>query len=108
MAAARGVDHNLVPDGSGARPVARLTGPVSGTTLTLSTDQPGLQVYTGNFLDGTLPSLHGGTYRQGDGIALEPQLPPDTPNRPAFGSALLRPGEEYRWWCSWRFGPSAP
>ena len=108
VAAARGLDHNLVPDGSGARPVARLTGPVSGTTLTLSTDQPGLQVYTGNFLDGTLPSLHGGTYRQGDGIALEPQLPPDTPNRPAFGSALLRPGEEYRWWCSWRFGPSAP
>ncbi len=108
VAAARGVDHDLVPDGTGLREVAWLTAPVSGTTLTLSTDQPGLQVYTGNFLDGTLPSLHGGTYRQGDGIALEPQLPPDTPNRPAFGSAVLRPGEEYRWSCSWRFDHSVP
>ena len=101
---AQGLDHDLVPDGSGVREVARLRGPVSGTVLTLSTDQPGLQVYTGNFLDGTLPSPSGGRYRQGDGIALEPQLHPDSPNRPALADPVLRPGETYRWRAVWRFG----
>lgn len=100
---AQGLDHNLVPDGEGVREVAWVRGAASGTTLTLSTDQPGLQVYTGNFLDGTLPSLGGGRYRQGDGFAMEPQLPPDSPNRPGLADAVLRPGETYRWWCRWQF-----
>lgn len=104
LVAAQGLDHDLVPDGTGLREVARLRGPLSGTVLTLSTDQPGLQVYTGNFLDGTLPSPSGGRYRQGDGIALEPQLHPDSPNRPALGDPVLRPGQTYRWRAVWRFG----
>lgn len=84
------------------REVARLRSPRTRTALTLFTDQPGVQVYTGNSLDGTLPSLHGRWYRQNAGIALEPQLFPDTPNRPDFGSAVLRPGEQYQWHSSWR------
>ena len=103
IALARGLDHNFVLNGQGRREVARLSSARTRTALTLSTDQPGLQVYTGNSLDGSLPSLHGGWYRQNAGIALEPQLFPDTPNRPDFGSAVLRPGERYDWNCSWRF-----
>jgi aldose 1-epimerase len=105
---ARGVDHNYVLRGDGLRRAAVLTAPRTGTTLELHTDQPGLQVYTGNFLDGSLPSAAGGRYRQGDGLALEPQLFPDTPNRPDFGSAELRPGEDYRATIEWRFGRIAP
>jgi aldose 1-epimerase len=100
---ARGIDHNYVLSGDGLRPVATLASPRTATALELLTDQPGLQVYTGNFLDGSRPSAAGGTYRQGDGIALEPQLFPDTPNRPEFGSAVLRPGETYASTLEWRF-----
>ena len=70
-------------------------------------DQPGLQVYTGNFLDGTRRSTSGGRYRQGDGIALEPQLFPDSPNHPEWPSALLQPGQTYRSTIEWRFGADA-
>ena len=72
--------------------------------MDLLTDQPGLQVYTGNFLDGTSGSVEGALYRQGDGIALEPQLFPDSPNRPEFPDPVLRPGETYRSTIEWRFG----
>jgi aldose 1-epimerase len=106
VVAARGIDHNYVLRGSGMRPVALLTSRRTGTTLELHTDQPGLQVYTGNFLDGGRPSASGGRYRQGDGIALEPQLFPDTPNHPAWPSAELRPDEVYRASLEWRFGTS--
>ncbi|WP_457109174.1 aldose epimerase family protein [Marmoricola sp. URHA0025 HA25] len=105
---ARGIDHNYVLHGEGLRRAAVLSSRRTGTTLELHTDQPGLQVYTGNFLDGTRPSADGGRYRQGDGIALEPQLFPDTPNRPQFGSAVLRPGETYRSRIVWRFGTQEP
>lgn len=104
LVAAQGVDHDLAPDGEGLREVARLRGPVSGTVLSLRSDQPGLQVYTGNFLDGTLPSRPGGRHRQGDGIALEPQQHPDSPNRPQLGDPVLRPGDTYRWRSVWSFG----
>jgi len=104
VSAARGIDHNYVLRGSGMRPVATLSSRRTRTTLEVHSDQPGLQVYTGNFLDGTRPSAVGGRYRQGDGIALEPQRFPDTPNRPDFGSAALRPGETYRAALEWRFG----
>jgi galactose mutarotase-like enzyme len=100
---ARGIDHNFVIRGAGLRRAAVLTSQRTRTTLELYADQPGLQVYTGNFLDGSRPSATGGRYRQGDGIALEPQLFPDTPNRPEFGSAVLRPGETYRSSLVWRF-----
>lgn len=94
----RGYDHNFVLDaGKTAQPklAARLEDPVSGRVLEVLSDQPGIQVYTGNFLDGTLIGKGGHLYRMGDGIALEPQLFPDTPNQPAFGSALVAPGKPY-------------
>lgn len=100
---ARGIDHNLVPGGQGLRPVATLSSPQSGLRMTLATDQPALQVYTGNFLDGSTRGVDGALLRQGEGVALEPQLPPDTPNHPEFGSAVLRPGETYRSSIRWRF-----
>ena len=101
VAWARGIDHNLVLDGSGWRPVAVLESARTATRLTLHTDQPGLQVYTGNVLDGSRRSTEGGLYRQGDGIALEPQLFPDSPNHPEWPSATLLPGETYRAAIAW-------
>jgi galactose mutarotase-like enzyme len=105
VVAARGIDHNYVLRGTGRRTAAILESPRTRTRLELTTDQPGLQVYTGNFLDGTRGSVDGALYRQGDGIALEPQLFPDSPNRPDFPDAVLRPGESYRREMAWRFGP---
>ena len=101
LLAARGIDHNLVLRGSGMREAATLR--THDLALTLSTDAPGLQVYTGNFLDGTVVGPAGRAYRQGDGVALEPQAFPDTPNRPGFGDATLRPGETYRRRVRWAF-----
>jgi aldose 1-epimerase len=101
LLAARGIDHNLVLRGTGMREAATLR--TRDLALTLSTDAPGLQVYTGNFLDGTVVGPAGRAYRQGDGVALEPQAFPDTPNRPAFGDATLRPGETYRRRVRWAF-----
>ncbi|KQW48943.1 hypothetical protein ASC77_09505 [Nocardioides sp. Root1257] len=100
---ARGVDHNYVVRGEGLRTHAVLVSPRSGIRLELRSDQPGLQVYTGNVLDGTRRSTRGGRYRQGDGIALEPQLFPDSPNRPGWPSARLGPGETYRACLEWGF-----
>ena len=78
--------------------------PATGTSVELWTDQPGVQVYTGNFLDGRRRSTTGALYRQGDGIALEPQLFPDSPHRPEWPSAVLEPGETYAATLEWRFG----
>jgi galactose mutarotase-like enzyme len=103
LAAARGVDHNFVLDGSGWRLAAVLESPRSATRLELRTDQPGLQVYTGNFLDGSARSSEGLAYRQGDGIALEPQLFPDSPNHPDYPSAVIGPGDTYRAALEWAF-----
>jgi len=77
------------------REVARVHDPRSGRVMSLVSAQPGLQFYSGNFLDGTTVGKSGRVYRQGDAIALEPQLFPDTPNQPAFGSARLAPGQQY-------------
>ena len=60
------------------------------------TKEPGIQFYSGNFLDGTLYGTSGHAYRQGDGLALETQHFPDSPNKPAFPSTTLRPGETYK------------
>ena len=95
----RGYDHNWVLRGGVAplpRPAARLRDPASGRVLEVLTDQPGLQFYSGNFLDGSLIGPGGRTYRQGDGVALETQHFPDGPNRPAFPATVLRPGEVFR------------
>jgi aldose 1-epimerase len=103
----RGYDHNWVLDrkDSGARegsdsedplePAAVLHDPRSGRTLTISTTEPGLQFYSGNFLNGTLVGTGGRIYRQSDGLALETQHFPNSPNEPRFPSTELRPGEVY-------------
>ena len=102
----RGYDHNWVVSKTAApapRVVAVVTDPVSGRTLTLSSAQPGVQFYSGNFLDGTSSGKSGHIYREGDAFVLEPQIFPDTPNQPAFGSALLHPGETYSNTLIYRF-----
>lgn len=105
MRPARGFDHCFVLDGEPGtvRAAARVTHPGSGRTLEVETDLPGLQVYTGNSLDGSLIG-HGGTYRQTAGLALEAQRFPDAPNQPTFPSAVLRPGETFRATILYRFG----
>ena len=100
---ARGLDHNYVPAGTGMRRVATLTAPQSGRTLLVSSDLPGLQVYTGNFLDGSTAGHSGALYRQGAGIALETQQFPDAPNHPNFPSTTLRPGEVWSARTHWDF-----
>ncbi|WP_130617122.1 aldose epimerase family protein [Dyella amyloliquefaciens] len=95
----RGYDHNWVisrTEAAAPRVVARVEDPASGRVMTLKSAQPGLQFYSGNFLDGTTVGTGGHVYRQGDAFALEPQLYPDTPNQPSFGSARLEPGHAYR------------
>jgi aldose 1-epimerase len=92
-----GYDHNFVLDrhGSGLEETAQLRDPASGRELTIATTEPGIQFYSGNFLDGTLYGASGRQYRQGDGLALETQHFPDSPNHPNFPSTVLRPGETY-------------
>lgn len=95
----RGYDHNFIvaPATAGTvRSVAWLNDPSSGRTLEMFSDRPGLQFYSGNFLDGSLVGKSGRAYRMGDAVALEPQMFPDTPNQPAFGSVRLDPDETYR------------
>ncbi|MDT0508503.1 aldose epimerase family protein [Novosphingobium sp. MMS21-SN21R] len=95
----RGYDHNFALDkGLTATPqlAARLEDPASGRMLEVLTTEPGLQLYTGNFLDGTSLGKNGHLYRMGDGIALEPQKFPDAPNQPGFVSARVDPGKPYR------------
>lgn len=103
--AARGIDHNFVVRGEGLRRAAVLESPTTRTRLEVWTDQPGLQVYTGNFLDGSGRSSRGVSYRQGDGIALEPQLFPDSPNRPEWPSSRIDPGDRYRARLLWQLTP---
>jgi len=94
-----GYDHNWViskDEAPALRVVARVEDPASGRVLTLKSSKPGLQFYSGNFLDGTTVGTGGHVYRQGDAFVLEPQLYPDTPNQASFGSARLEPGHEYR------------
>ncbi len=106
----RGYDHNwVVGDDVAAEPrlVARADDPQSGRTLDLWSDQPGLQFYSGNFLDGSIVGKSGRLYRQGDAFTLEPQMPPDTPNQPAFGVIRLDPGQTYRNRMVFGFGVTA-
>lgn len=95
----QGIDHNWVLDkGISPRPewIATLKDPSSGRTLRMATTEPGLQFYSGNFLDGTLVGTSGRTYRQGDALCLETQHFPDSPNKRSFPSTVLRPGQTYR------------
>jgi aldose 1-epimerase len=97
-----GYDHNFVLDGGGKlAPAARVKDPASGRTLEIQTDQPGVQFYTGNFLTDKV-GKGGKHYGYRQGFCLETQRFPDTPNRPAFPSARLDPGQEYRQTTVWR------
>ena len=100
---AGGIDHTVCLDGSGMRRVARLTG-ASGRWLEVHTDQPGIQVYSGQHLDDSVLDPSGEPYRPGEGMCLETQGWPDAPNHPHFPSAVLRPGETYRTSTTWRLG----
>jgi aldose 1-epimerase len=96
----QGYDHNFVlnredPEDGEMILAARVTEPTSGRTLEISTTEPGIQFYSGNFLDGTLVGTSGNVYRQGDAFALETQHYPDSPNQENFPSTVLRPGEVY-------------
>ncbi|MEV0384921.1 aldose epimerase family protein [Nonomuraea sp. NPDC050643] len=91
-----GYDHNYVVDGRGLRTAARVVEPDSGRVLEVITDQPGLQFYSGNFLDGTLRGTGGRLYPKRSGFALESQHFPDSPNHRNFPSTVLRPGDVYR------------
>jgi aldose 1-epimerase len=97
MRLGRGYDHNFVIDGQAGelRPAARLEDAASGRRMDLLVTAPGLQVYSGNFLDGTTVGRGGRVYRQSDGLCLEPQVFPDSPNQPAFPTARLDPGQTY-------------
>ncbi len=97
---AQGYDHNWIlrpghygPDGLDL--AARAYDPGSGRTLTVWTDQPGVQFYSGNFLNGTLVGISGHTYRQGAGYTFETQHFPDSPNEPSFPSTRLGPGRTF-------------
>jgi len=102
----KGYDHNWVLNrsGQGLEPAVRLVEPKSGRTLDIATTQPGLQVYTGNFLDGTIRGKGGRSYSQRTGLCLETQHFPDSPNHPAFPSTILRPGQEYSTKTVFTFG----
>jgi aldose 1-epimerase len=107
----QGYDHHFVLDREGVPAgdlalAARLRDPGSGRTLEVHTTEPGLQVYSGNFLDATLVGPSGRVYRQSDGVALETQHAPNSPNRPDFPSVVLEPGRTYRSRTEWRFSTS--
>ncbi len=101
--AAKGYDHCFALKSKGPETAwaATLRDPASGRTMTISTNQPGLQFYSGNFLDGTEGS---GGYSQNGALCLETQYFPDTPNRPEFPSSLLKPGQKYHHQTVYKFG----
>lgn len=100
----RGYDHNFcLRESSGLRLAATLEAPRSGRIMELHTNQPGLQFYSGNYLDGSVTGKHGRLHRQFDALCLEPQNWPDAPNRPDFPSARLDPGATYRNQTLYRF-----
>lgn len=102
----RGYDHNFVLDrpGAGLDLAARVVEPESGRTLEIFTDQPGIQFYSGNFLDGSIRGKNGRVYGHRFALVLEPQHFPDSPNQPSFPSTILRPGERYQTRTVFRFG----
>jgi len=103
---ARGFDHNFVLEraGDGLSLAARLAEPRSGRTMEVWTTEPGLQFYTGNFLDGSVMGRGGRPLAARSGCCLETQHFPDSPNRPNFPSTILRPGAAWRSRTVFRFG----
>jgi aldose 1-epimerase len=106
----RGYDHNFVVNGKAGtlRPAAIVEDPASGRVMEVLVTAPGVQFYSGNFLDGTSAGKSGRVYRQSDALCLEPQSFPDSPNHPEFPSARLAPGETYVNTMVFRFSTSNP
>ena len=100
-----GYDHNWVLNtATGQHAAATVYEPVSGRTLEVTTDEPGIQFYTGNFLDGTLKGKGGTVYGKHAGFCLETQHFPDSPNQPKFPSTVLKPGETFHSVSTYKFG----
>lgn len=104
----RGYDHNWVLNAEAApdRPAASLFCPATGIRLDVYTGEPGIQVYTGNFLDGSVTGKHKVQYGRNAAICLETQHYPDSPNKPDWPSVLLEPGKVYTSVCRFRFSVS--
>ena len=100
-----GYDHNWVLNAKGdvTRKAATLQSPKTGIVMDLYTSEPGVQVYAGNFLDGSVTGKKGITYNKRASVCLETQKYPDTPNKPEWPSAVLRPGEKYTSECIYKF-----
>ena len=100
-----GYDHNWVLNTAGdvTKPAVRLSSPASGIQLEVFTNEPGIQIYSGNFLDGTVTGKSGIVYNQRAGLCLETQHYPDSPNKPQWPSVVLRPGETYNSQCIYKF-----
>lgn len=92
----KGYDHNWILNGSGLRSIAKVYHPESGRMMEVLTDEPGVQFYSGNFLDGKFDTKTGGKYQKRTGFCLETQHFPDSPNQPSFPSTELKPGEKYQ------------
>lgn len=101
----KGYDHNWVLDNNTGRLAlaARAYEPGSGRVMEVLTTEPGMQFYTGNFLDGSITGKYGQVYKQRYGFCLETQHFPDSPNKPAFPSTVLRPGQRYRTTTVYKF-----
>jgi aldose 1-epimerase len=101
----KGYDHNFVLNrkGGSLELAARVHDPKTGRVMEVSTDQPGIQFYTGNFLDGTLHGKGGKVYPRRCALCLETQHFPDSPNHPDFQSTELKPGQEYKTSTVYRF-----
>ncbi|HLP06506.1 MAG TPA: aldose epimerase family protein [Paludibacter sp.] len=101
-----GYDHNWVLNTAGdvTKLAAKVTSPKSGIFVEVYTNEPGIQVYTGNFLDGSVKGKKGVVYKQRSGICLETQHYPDSPNKPDWPSTILEPGKVYKSTCIYKFG----
>jgi aldose 1-epimerase len=102
----KGYDHNwvLTRTGAGLSSAARVVDPMTGRTLEIQTTEPGIQFYSGNFLDGTITGKGGVKYGHRAGFCLETQHYPDSPNQANFPSTVLRPGQEYKSQTTFKFG----
>ena len=100
-----GYDHNFVLESKGDIniPALKIEDPTSGIVMEMFTTEPGVQIYSGNFLDGTVTGKKGITYKQRTGICFESQHYPDSPNKPQWPSVVLNPGDTYNSRCIYRF-----
>jgi aldose 1-epimerase len=98
-----GYDHNFVLNGQGMKLAARVTDAESGRVMEVMTTQPGIQFYTGNFLDGTIHGKGGKVYERRSALCLETQHFPDSPNQPKFPTSELKPGQAYHYITIYKF-----